>query len=347
MSANGNGSITISQLRKKAKDNPRVFFENYNCKIIYASDEIIIAIPLDWECAVFFNSFNCGGEGARWCIGSNATSYYWNDNLLDDHIFLFVYFVEKHKTLGRKVMIKVYTDPDREYDLYFNIYLQDDTIFMDGSITSDDIINNFFRTAFEIDDKVKKLSEMELSYYKLWVKERKKGFIFGTVLFDELGITDSLNELIKKTNVLMSISEIIVNEVFSFDIAKVKWTEMEDLFCTIYKYVDTIEEDNELTVEEWKDFIYTASQIEKKGTKYDMEELDYELSKTSVNWWRQIQDRNDLTEFSSSEIQKVLNYYRSLLDYAIHKDASTLKTFLCEIIVKIETECSNKNIKLL
>jgi hypothetical protein len=43
----------------------------------------IFVVPLNYDVAVFMNSFNCGGQGARWCIGMEHTSYHWYDYVCD------------------------------------------------------------------------------------------------------------------------------------------------------------------------------------------------------------------------------------------------------------------------
>jgi hypothetical protein len=95
-------------LKQKAKKNPEILFKKCHCKIVCQTSEYIIAVPLDWKCAVFFNSFEFGGEGAKWCIGSADNYSHWNNYLIKESIFFMVYFISRHPDFGRKIMIECY-----------------------------------------------------------------------------------------------------------------------------------------------------------------------------------------------------------------------------------------------
>jgi len=56
--------------KKEAETNPHLLFEGHNCKIISQTDNYLIVVPIDWQCAVYFGSFACGGEYAKWCISN-------------------------------------------------------------------------------------------------------------------------------------------------------------------------------------------------------------------------------------------------------------------------------------
>jgi hypothetical protein len=93
-------------LKREAKTNPARLFRKYHCEIIGQTREFLIAVPLDRQCAVFFNSFNCGGEGARWCIGDKEYDGHWRRYLSGKNIFFLVYFIEKNEMLGKKILIQ-------------------------------------------------------------------------------------------------------------------------------------------------------------------------------------------------------------------------------------------------
>jgi hypothetical protein len=92
--------------KRKAKADPALLFEKQNCRIIAQTTEYTIVMPLDWECAQFFNSFGCGGEGARWCIGDRKNYAHWNYYVKDKNIFYLVYFINKFSWYGRKMLIQ-------------------------------------------------------------------------------------------------------------------------------------------------------------------------------------------------------------------------------------------------
>ncbi|MDR1626236.1 MAG: tetratricopeptide repeat protein [Spirochaetia bacterium] len=78
---------SLRSIKRKAKTNLRLLFENYNCEILRQTDDFSIVVPLDWQCAVFFNSFGCGGAGARWCIGDKDDPSHWNCCLSEKNIY--------------------------------------------------------------------------------------------------------------------------------------------------------------------------------------------------------------------------------------------------------------------
>jgi hypothetical protein len=107
---------SLKNIKRKRKTDPRLLFEKYNCEIIRQTDDFLIVVPLDWECAVFFNSFHCGGEGARWCIGAANDASHWNSYLEGKNIFFLIYFVNKHPLLKKKTLIE-YNAEDGECTL--------------------------------------------------------------------------------------------------------------------------------------------------------------------------------------------------------------------------------------
>jgi hypothetical protein len=100
-------------IKRKAKTDPRLLFEKYNCEIIRQTEDFLIAVPLDWECAVFFDSFDCGGKGARWCIGDYDDASQWNYYLAKKNVFFLIFFVNKHPVFGRKVIVQYHVKNDK------------------------------------------------------------------------------------------------------------------------------------------------------------------------------------------------------------------------------------------
>jgi hypothetical protein len=93
-------------IKQKAKNDPGALFEKYNCEIISQTRNFLIVVPLDWQCAVFFNTFNCGGEGAYWCIGNAGDASYWNGYLSNKNVFFLIFFVNNHHVFKRKAIIQ-------------------------------------------------------------------------------------------------------------------------------------------------------------------------------------------------------------------------------------------------
>jgi hypothetical protein len=73
--------------KRKTKSEPRPLFEKHNCEIVRQTGDFLVVVHLDWECTVFFNFFNCGDEGALWCIGDDNNASYWSSYLKGKNIF--------------------------------------------------------------------------------------------------------------------------------------------------------------------------------------------------------------------------------------------------------------------
>ena len=99
--------FSLSRTSRKNRNNTIKMFKYHNCKIIACTKEFAIVVPLDWYCAKFLNSFECGGEGARWCIGSKSSNTHWNYEMDRGVVFYFLYFFERHPVFGKKIMIEI------------------------------------------------------------------------------------------------------------------------------------------------------------------------------------------------------------------------------------------------
>jgi hypothetical protein len=82
---------------KKAKtgEDLSAIFKRKNVKVFYHDRDSIYVAPLDHEAAVFMDSFDCYGSGAKWCIGWENDDRYWKRYIEDEdhkHVFIMVYF---------------------------------------------------------------------------------------------------------------------------------------------------------------------------------------------------------------------------------------------------------------
>jgi hypothetical protein len=157
--------------KKEAYKNPINLFTGHDCKIITQNSDFIIAVPLSWECAVYFNSFNCGGEGAKWCIGDKKRSNYWNRYVEDGVVFYFVYFINKDSVFGKKIMIWYSTDYDS-----FSIYLAADKYIWGGLGTSG-LLSCLFRKT-----KKNMLRKSLWHIFLLYEKKRINSFFLNLTL---------------------------------------------------------------------------------------------------------------------------------------------------------------------
>lgn len=48
------------------------------------TDNWIFVVPLTWEACKYADSSNCGGQGAKWCIGYEKTQNYFNDYIIGE-----------------------------------------------------------------------------------------------------------------------------------------------------------------------------------------------------------------------------------------------------------------------
>jgi hypothetical protein len=94
-----------SYIKRKSKTNPELLFKVYNSRIVSKTKDYLIIMPLDWECAVFFCSFDCGGTGAKWCIGDEKNPGHWNSYVKSKIVFYFIYFMKDNPVFGRKTAI--------------------------------------------------------------------------------------------------------------------------------------------------------------------------------------------------------------------------------------------------
>jgi hypothetical protein len=71
---------TKSAIKRVIKDDKKELFRhNSHCRILGENDKFIFVMPKDYQGCVFMDSYDCGGSGAKWCIGwKDDNSYYTN-----------------------------------------------------------------------------------------------------------------------------------------------------------------------------------------------------------------------------------------------------------------------------
>jgi hypothetical protein len=155
------GNNSSNNIKRKAKTNPVPLFEKYNCKILSRTEEFVIAIPLDKECVAFFNSFTCGGEGSRWCIGQRDTEDW--DNYKDDGIeFYFVFFMKRNLFFGKKIMVA------------YNIIEDDCTVWTQEDKTIDfGILAGFLCSNYIISNKEEDENQLFLDFEPITLHQKK------------------------------------------------------------------------------------------------------------------------------------------------------------------------------
>jgi hypothetical protein len=66
-------------------------------EILYCDDTNIFITPLSHACAVFMNSFDCYGVGAKWCIGQKNDLRSWKSYTHDRSVFIMKYDKQDNK----------------------------------------------------------------------------------------------------------------------------------------------------------------------------------------------------------------------------------------------------------
>lgn len=66
------------------------------------NDKFIFYVPLNHKACVWMDSFDCGGEGAKWCIGQSDKPSYWDHYLMDDNYFVLAFNKESFASEDRE-----------------------------------------------------------------------------------------------------------------------------------------------------------------------------------------------------------------------------------------------------
>lgn len=116
--------------KKKAMyDNPVLIFENnpQGLRVVHEGEKVtkadmvimdsfendkwMFVVPMTYKACVFMDSFECGGQGAKWCIGYEKTSKYWRQ--YTDNVGWFVMAFNKDPSCeenNKKYMLKINTN---------------------------------------------------------------------------------------------------------------------------------------------------------------------------------------------------------------------------------------------
>ena len=170
--------------RNNTTNNHRLLFEKYNCEIITQTKDFLIAIPYDWKCAVFFNSFKCGGEEAHWWIGDRETTECWDYHLKAGDIFALVFFPQKHPLFGKKIICQY----DMEYD-DFVFWKQNDEPF---SIPRDPGFLDLLYNLKKNNSLPWKILPEIWYLFLFFEREKKKQLFFDFDIFSGICIKDNI-----------------------------------------------------------------------------------------------------------------------------------------------------------
>lgn len=79
-----------NQSKSAKKSDVRSLFGGDEFRIVNEDDNFIYVSPLTYEAAKFMDSYNCGGAGAKWCIGWNDSRRYWHKYRRDGDVFCLI-----------------------------------------------------------------------------------------------------------------------------------------------------------------------------------------------------------------------------------------------------------------
>src|SRR5574344_5259 len=204
---------TKNALKRASKDNPRLLFENRkDCKIVGENNNFIFVLPLSYEACVWMDSFDCGGAGAKWCIGYEKDNSYYKQYIKNGYIFILAF--NKYPTnLSEDLKYMIQVDPIKlengDYDDYDDYDNDDednnDEGYYDNGFgkcwTQDDQPNKTYSLTIEASDRnVENLTgitkEQLIEYGKEYIaivekleKERKikiNIFVYKEVLWKDL-----------------------------------------------------------------------------------------------------------------------------------------------------------------
>lgn len=101
--------------REKSKEGYRgnIDWGAHECRYLGEDENWIYVTPLSWEGAKFCDSAECGGAGAKWCIGYEGGDAHWKSYTDEGALFLMKFNKHpKDKRKDLKFMIEGYSDED-------------------------------------------------------------------------------------------------------------------------------------------------------------------------------------------------------------------------------------------
>ena len=230
------------------KKNPYEVFKQSELKVIESGEkntdadmmvlpelennDYVFVVPLTWEACKFMDSFECGGAGAKWCIGYEKSDAYFRDYIKKGSLFILA-FRKKHSVKGEiKYMLELVEhgaskawrqddDPSRTIsESYFNevfgwesntmISVFKSALSWEGNVYTDEVEEEeYFNPdeGFDIDGVDH--GEYEYEDYELSINDQKKFILNGGGRhYDELDLTmdiDFLNEHYRKMDLMFKV----------------------------------------------------------------------------------------------------------------------------------------------
>jgi hypothetical protein len=261
-------------------------FEKYNCDIIQATDDYLIIVPHDWDCAGFLYSPQCGGGEIRWWSQEKAS---WDHYSAKGDVFFVVFFSEKDMLFGKKILIH-YDFKNNEYEVCPVDYLRlngHDLPELLSSIVRGNYMKIFPRTLW-----------LHCLQYE---KEKNRQLFFKFDIFRSLKISDEVMHCISVlTPIIHKIDETIHSANFKEILSKIKYDPdelsenqpqytvsrdyIEELYGHLEEYRIKIHEYHSLIVNNYHKLLEIAVEIYEKGNEADKEKIRNTIELMDKEW---------------------------------------------------------------
>ena len=134
-STNSQKRKAVGKAIKDAKDDITKLFNRKDVIIQGENKDWIFVSPLTWEACKYFDSFECGGGKAKWCIGWERENRYWYNYVCQGFSFIMAFrkdFQEhenKDKDIKYMIEFQSFIESDRyDYDCLGNVWEQEDNV---------------------------------------------------------------------------------------------------------------------------------------------------------------------------------------------------------------------------
>jgi hypothetical protein len=137
---------TKHAMKKASKENPRLLFEKRDdCKVVGENDKFIFVMPLNYKACVWMDSFDCGGGGAKWCIGYEEDDSYYEQYTKSGYSFVLAF--NKYPTdINNDLKYMIQVDPIKlendEISDAGKCWTQDDDRYKTYKLTSEESDRN-------------------------------------------------------------------------------------------------------------------------------------------------------------------------------------------------------------
>ena len=120
--------IDETKTNKENKTDIKNLFKSNEFRIVGEDDNFVYVAPLTWEACKFIDSYQCGGQGATWCIGWEKSDEYWSQYVDDGYVFVLMMSKNKNTSpiTALEPMYETTYEEDEFYDEELNDYFYEE-----------------------------------------------------------------------------------------------------------------------------------------------------------------------------------------------------------------------------